>query len=303
MKSKILGLWVDNYYSGSTTERFKKPLESLGYSVNVIDLFSKGVEAELIKQAASYDYLIHVPYPGSVRLELIHSLKEKHGIKTIVWNGDDEWMFSNASNSFHPLLLSKAHDYTITTSEEAFHKYPESSKVILAQWGYSASDWVRRKVKKTIDVYFCGARNKHRDIYIRTLLDSGVKVVFQGPEYSKSKISLDEMIRNYRAARIGLNFTVGAKNCKEYGQVKARNFEIPAVGTFQLSEHCSELPNYFKYKKEIAVFSSPKELLEKIKYYLGNEEERETIALAGHKRNKDYSYEKIFKRIFEEIEQ
>ena len=288
MKKRILALWVVNYYSGSTSERFVKPLKRLGYEVDVIPLESKTVDMELVLNAPKYDLLLHLPYPNTVRPEIIKSLP----IKTIAWNGDDEWFWQKFPK--FSKQIAKSHDFCITTFEPALKNYGNG---ILASWGHS-SDWKPKKVKKDIDVYFCGAKTDERDIYLEQLKQYGIKAEVDGPGYSR-KIPLRNMIDKYRRAKIGLSFLMGKKD-RYYYQVKARTFEIPAVGTFQLSEGSPELARLFN-DNEIKIFWNEGELIKKIEYYLKHDDEREKIAKAGHEKNKQYSYEKIFKRCFKEI--
>ena len=64
----------------------------------------------------------------------------------------------------------------------------------------------------------------------------------------------------------------------------SRTFHIPASGGFMLHERTHELLQFYDEGKEVACFGSAEELVEKTRYYLDNEEEREAIRLAGHRR-------------------
>ena len=63
-----------------------------------------------------------------------------------------------------------------------------------------------------------------------------------------------------------------------------RCFEIPAAGTLLLSEYSHDLSNMFEPGKEADFFQSPQDLVEKLDFYLGNEELRRKVASAGRER-------------------
>lgn len=299
---RILGLWLDNYISGTATERFKKPIESMGHFLDVLDLNSPNLDSELLKRVNDYNLLIHLPYRSFIRPEIIRHISKNTDLITLLWNGDDEWQsISKYENSIE---LSNNYNYTVTTWRQGFENgiYKVSnSKVIPAQWGYSSQDWKPNKRKKDIDIYFCGSRTANRDFYLRHLKDEGFNVVIEGPGYS-DKIPLKKMIGNYQRAKIALSFIKDVKRGFEYSQIKARTFEIPATGTFHLSEYCPELKRYFKIGKEIETFNNPDELISKCRKYLKDSTGREKIAHEGFLANKKNSYSNIFKQIFKEID-
>lgn len=83
--------------------------------------------------------------------------------------------------------------------------------------------------------------------------------------------------------KINLCFTAG-------GGVSNRLYKLLAAGGFVLTMPWDTMKEDFSPGKDFVVFTTPSELKEKIKYYLENEDEREEIALHGHKTVQKYDY-------------
>ncbi|CAH1211811.1 hypothetical protein PAECIP111892_03641 [Paenibacillus auburnensis] len=72
-----------------------------------------------------------------------------------------------------------------------------------------------------------------------------------------------------------------------------RTFEIAASGTLQLSDARDDMGTFYKVGEEIDTFSSPQEMMDKIRYYLTHEEQRRDMALRAFERTlKDHTYTK-----------
>jgi len=69
-----------------------------------------------------------------------------------------------------------------------------------------------------------------------------------------------------------------------------RTMEIPACGAFMLAERSDDHLRLFEEGREAAFFGSDDELLEKVRYYLGHEDERAAIARAGRQKCLDAGY-------------
>ena len=63
-----------------------------------------------------------------------------------------------------------------------------------------------------------------------------------------------------------------------------RNFQIPAMRTFMLSEYTDDLASLFQEGVHAEFFRSREELLDKIRFYTQNAAARERIAAGGHRR-------------------
>lgn len=120
--------------------------------------------------------------------------------------------------------------------------------------------------------------------------------------YSVIGISVVKMGYLYaiKSAIIGLsNFL---KSGKRVEQVKARNFEIPASGGFQISHFALQLEDFFRPGKEIAIYSTPEELVQLVRYYLEHDVERENIRQAGYIRSQEHSYDNRMEKLLSEVE-
>jgi spore maturation protein CgeB len=94
------------------------------------------------------------------------------------------------------------------------------------------------------------------------------------------------------------------ENCAETStvidQIKGRNFEVPGCGGFMLTGMADNIEEYYRIGEEVACFESPGDLVEKIGFYLADEERRNAVALAGYRRTlEEHTYAHRFSRIFE----
>lgn len=116
-------------------------------------------------------------------------------------------------------------------------------------------------------------------------------------------LSDEEMIRMYSRSKINLGFSVcGSTHETEERilQVRLRDFEIPMSGGFYMVEYMEELEEFYEIGKEIVCYTGPEDLVQKIKYYLANDAERETIRRAGYERCKrDHSWQQRFEMAFQ----
>jgi spore maturation protein CgeB len=67
-------------------------------------------------------------------------------------------------------------------------------------------------------------------------------------------------------------------------QIKGRNFEICGCSGFQLTYYAEELEQHFEINKEVRIYMDVDDLIEKIRYYLRQDEEREAITEAGYQK-------------------
>lgn len=172
-------------------------------------------------------------------------------------------------------------------------------KTDLAQ--FAANHYLYRDfgLKKNYDVVFIGQNFGNRQIYVDYLKSNGVNVDVFGFGWDTGKVTQTQMIEIFNKAKIVLNFSSSAGH-PELKFLKGRVFEIPATGAFLLTEECEELDNYFRVGIELDRFTTKEEMLEKVKYYLQNDKQREVIAENGKKKVlENYTFERYLSKLFQ----
>lgn len=158
------------------------------------------------------------------------------------------------------------------------------------------------RIRLGADVGFVGAWEKERMDSILFISRNGIKVrVFGTKEWQQCKndnpcltiencgLYDDDYAKSFRCFKISLCFL----RKMNFDQQTSRTMEIPACGGFMLAERTHEHTGLFKEGEEAAFFSTNEELLEKCKYYLAHDEERERIAEAGLERCRKSGYSNV----------
>lgn len=118
-------------------------------------------------------------------------------------------------------------------------------------------------------------------------------------------LSDTEMIKMYSRSKINLGFsTCGNTHESEERivQIRLRDFEVPMSGGFYMVEYMEELEEFYDIGKEIVCYTCPEDLVDKIKYYLRHDTEREKIRLAGRERClRDHTWHKRFELAFRQM--
>ena len=211
-----------------------------------------------------------------------------------------DYIITNKSYIIEDMKILGAKNITFVNNSysEDFHK------------PYELSD--SERIELGGDVGFIGFWEEERCKSILYLVDHGVKVKVFGDakwnnyaNYSPNLTIMrrflgeEDYCKSLHAFRISLCFL----RKMNFDTQTTRSVEIPACGGFMMAERTDEHLALFKEDKEAAYFSSNEELLEKCLYYLGNEEKRSKIALAGRERTlmSGYSNEDMIKSIIYSI--
>ena len=282
---------------------------------NKKDLLQKQV-IEFIDEVKP-DIVFFILMKDEFSFETFDYLKSKY--ITLNWFCDDQWRFEDFTKYYAPHFT-----YSVTTDKFALKKYRNIGykNVILSQWasfGFT-EDIDFEAIKYKYNVSFVGGISGYRKWLIKELLKNGIKVECFGYGWKNGKVTFDEMGEIFENSKINLNISNSVnydvryifsslRSIKEFlrskkriEQIKARNFEIPAFGGFQLTNYVPCLEEYFDIGREAAVFISLDDLILQINYYLNNDEERKKIMINGYKRAiSKYTYLSRLKRLFKNI--
>ncbi len=281
-------------------------VEPLWYDPYIHDI--PKLQEILIEKAESYnpDLIFFVPYLDQFLPETLDFLKKRW--PTFAWFGDDTWRFESYAAKMAPHF-----SHVGTTDPFSVSKYKKLGITpIVTQWAAQLNNDNLGSAPPDsydYDVSFVGGYNGFRVWYIEQLSKAGIKIYCFGAGWPAGKVSFKEMDRIFYKTRINLNLSNSVshdmrfifssfrsgmnyiRSPKRAEQIKARNFEIPLAGGFQLTNYAAGLEKYLKIGEEVAVFSSPEECVQQIRYYLENEAERLNILRAGHARaQKEHTY-------------
>lgn len=276
-------------------------------------------------------------FTNEIDLKTIKYITKKTDTITVNWFSDDQWRFNNFSRYWAPFFdwvittdpLAVEKYYSIGYKNVIKSQYATNIHLYKPQGGnfkydvsfIGSSHTNRKKMvndlkKHNIDIECWGSgwengRASHEEV-LKIISQSKINLNFT--EVSTATMNLKTIIKMIGKIfmRRGINNTyhffppaIIVRNLLNFSlpksrlQIKGRNFEIPAVGGFLLTQNAEDLYNFYKPNEEIVLFNDFNELVEKIKYYLDHDSERIAIAKSGYARTvKDHNWEKRFEYIF-----
>ncbi|NOQ29826.1 MAG: glycosyltransferase [Helicobacteraceae bacterium] len=237
--------------------------------------------------------------------------------KLISWSLDDMYAWHN--RSFYYTLGLKYYDTVFTTKSYNIEEL-KSLGAKKVKFLYQAYSKIYHKscnecndIKDKADVLFIGFGEKERFESINYLAKHGIKVTIYGANWHKKEFNNyhnNIKINDYPLFGKDYSNTISCSfiNLCFLRKINrdlhtSRSIEIPACGGFMLAERTQEHRELFEEDKEAVYFSSNEELLDKVKYYIKNTNERKNIAQSGYNRciNSNYSYDNMLDKILEGI--
>jgi spore maturation protein CgeB len=251
---------------------------------------------------ATHDFL----YPDQVG-----GIKEKTKAPIVLWHPDHiancgKFMFMNAPYDFlffkDPFMVRTFKDnYNLNT-----HYLPECCN---PKKHYPVTLDNKDKAYYGCDITTAGNMHPSRYAFFKELKDYNIKLWGPpAPEWMSlgpvKKMMMNKTVFNeekskaFQAAKIVINNLFPA----EIEGVNVRTFEIPACGGFQMINWKPGLDQILKEGDEVVSFRNKEEIIEKIDYYLKNDDERKRIIENGYRKvNAEHTYKIRLKLLLETI--
>lgn len=131
---------------------------------------------------------------------------------------------------------------------------------------------------RNYDVCLLGLHYNQRNQLVEALRERGVKVMYDlGPVY-------DEARGLYNQAPIGLNWS-------SLKDLTARVFELLGMKRLAVVNEVPDLSRFFENGRDLVVFQTLEQAVEKVMYYLAHPDETEAIAEQGHQTAQPHTWD------------
>ncbi len=281
------------------------------YSIDGKEKSEKQIEEIVLDK--KIDCIFFILWSGDLTFD-IYFIERLSKVSTIVMNFYDTELYFEGVDRYYAQLA----DLVILPDCLARYKYEHLNINALTTFSMFDGNFYKKNhsINKSIDVSFVGSLNRSdsRNQYIDYLKTHGISVEIYGAGSDHGFVSFEEMVAIFNKSKINLNFTAssGSENYvikppiinQRIKQVKGRPIEIALCGGFILSEYAPGIEEMFSIGREMEVFNTKEELLQKIQYYLSNEKKMVEISARGHESAlTNYEvvagFEKVFNRIKE----
>ena len=247
------------------------------------------------------DYFIISSYNGSnikqpsisvmryIRKRLLHTK-----FINFLWDTASHSTYKNYKKVFDISDLS-----IVIDGSNFYYKYKDKLNLIQS---YTPQDqtiyYYDKNMQKDIDVLFLGSISSYRSTrkeYLDFLKDSGINITIGGGGID-NPISAEEYAKLTQRAKIVINFSASVN---DEHQLKGRVFESILCGALLLESTNDITSKYFDVGIDYIEYSDKTDLLNKVKYYLENNDERIEISNNAYdKVMKTYNDFTFWKRIF-----
>ncbi|NKE70976.1 CgeB family protein [Candidatus Manganitrophus noduliformans] len=298
--------------------------EKIGHRVSTFDPLQAGATEEMLMKRVEESrptYMLIMKGTG-FKPEWNEALKEK-GIYTILWHPDPDipdWLL--------PLIRSV--DFCFTMAEGMIPEWKEkgAKQVAWLSQGFEPAFFEAGPITD-MDLRFYGAdvafvgnidsTNNYltRRYKLKRILREGFHLKWWGPRLGRKLINLPILLSSIGRA-YGGRFIYGPEFAKVALcskvflafdreteirlSMSARMYTAVGCGAFYMCEAMDGIESVLTPGKEIVTFKGEEEMIDKIRYYLPRESEREQIARAGQGRvQREHTYQRRLEQMFRTV--
>jgi len=176
-------------------------------------------------------------------------------------------------------------DLTLTAAPEAVNWYRNEggASMFFPEASDPAIFHPMPDLPKLHDVSFVGSRYGIREQVVTALRNAGVPVMVYGSGWENGRIATAEVPRLFAQSKIVIGVSA-IGHCPDFVGLKLRDFDAPMSGSCYLTQHNADLHGLYVVGREIDAYHSVAECVERVRYLLVHDAEREAMAAAGRAR-------------------
>lgn len=214
-------------------------------------------------------------------------------VRIFVLMHDDNWRWETFSQHW----INHC-DYILTTERKAVQKYKNIgfNNAIYRRWAFNDKTMpFGFSLSNYFNVSHCGGLHANRQELLKEFQNKGMSVkVFSGLK------KYEDFTNVCAASKFSLSFSANSLNNER--EAKGRWAEIPGFFTIMVTEIGPHLEEYWEFDKEIIVFDTVDEAIDKIKYLDTHDLEYKLMIERAHERlMKDHLIKNQFKTILTDL--
>ena len=225
-------------------------------------------------------------------------LKELYGTIIINIGMDDRHQYWAGT---HPLIPHI--DLALTAAPECVDWYLKEGcpALFFPEASDSKIFYPMPSLPKAHSVSFVGGRYGIREKIVLALRASGIEVTTFGSGWGSGYLPIEDVPKLFAQSKLVLGIgTIG--HSSDFFALKMRDFDGPMSGSCYITHNNNDLSVLFEIGKEIITYQTINDCVEKVKYYLANDKEREEIALAGYlKASSLHTWSKRFEGVLSKL--
>ena len=150
------------------------------------------------------------------------------------------------------------------------------------------------ELPKLYEVCFVGLRYGIREKIVKGLQKAGILVAAYGAGWDGGRLDTKDVPQLFAQSKIVLGVgTIG--HCEDFYAFKMRDFDGPMSGSCYVTHDNPDLQLVYKVGEDIVTYRSVDDCIDKVRWYLSHEDERERVAQAGRARAlTDHTWDKRF---------